>query len=77
MRLRRLVLRFDFVVANIAIVRLRSGDATSFAALAGEFTIYVAAQTARAGEGSVASYSAGVARVAGDSVTTPASFAVG
>lgn len=57
-------------------VCLGSSDATSFASLACKFTMDVTAQTARAGKGSVASYSAGVARVAGHSVPAPSSLAV-
>lgn len=57
-------------------VCLGSSDATSFASLACKFAMDVTAQTARAGKSSVASYSAGVARVAGHSVPAPSSLAV-
>lgn len=75
-RLRRCCLLRPFIAGFILahLSQLGACDAASFPALAGEFTVDLTAEAARAGELAVASHAPGMTGIAGYTVTPPSAL---
>ncbi len=77
LRLCRLLRPFATGIVLAHLGQFGACDAASFPALAGEFTVDLAAETARAGELAVASHAPGMTGIAGYTVTPPSALCRG